>query len=225
MLEEILVLIGATIATLLPIANPFSTAPVFATLSKRFSVERRKQQARMAAINMSMVLLVTLFAGALILTFFGITVPVMRIAGGILIARVGLGMSSPEPEQIVSDESKREARHMDDISFTPIAMPLLSGPGSIAVTISMATHADGVSEYLAVAIGIICVAAISLVILRLAEPVVEFLGVTGMNALTRVMGFLLICIGVQFVLTGFLEGITNEEAMGAIIDAIRQASG
>jgi multiple antibiotic resistance protein len=225
MLEEILILIGATIATLLPIANPFSTAPVFATLSKRFSVKRRKQQARMAAINMSIVLLVTLFAGALILTFFGITVPVMRIAGGILIARVGLGMSNPEPEEIVSDESKREARQMDDISFTPIAMPLLSGPGSIAVTISMATHADRVSEYLAVAIGIICVAAISLVILRLAEPVVEFLGVTGMNALTRVMGFLLICIGVQFVLTGLLEGITSGEAMGAIIDAIRQASG
>jgi multiple antibiotic resistance protein len=89
----------------------------------------------------------------------------------------------------------------------------------------MATHADRVSEYLAVAIGIICVAAISLVILRLAEPVVEFLGVTGMNALTRVMGFLLICIGVQFVLTGILEGITSGEAMGAIIDAIRQASG
>jgi multiple antibiotic resistance protein len=225
MLEETLVLIGATIATLLPIANPFSTAPVFATLSKRFSIERRKQQARMAAINMSAVLLVTLFAGALILTFFGITVPVMRIAGGILIARVGLGMSNPEPEQNVSDESKREAQQMDDISFTPIAMPLLSGPGSIAVTISMATHADGVSEYLAVAIGIICVAAISLVVLRLAEPVVEFLGVTGMNALTRLMGFLLICIGVQFVLTGLLEGITNGEVMGAIIDAIRLATG
>ena len=71
MLEEILILIGATIATLLPIANPFSTAPVFATLSKRFSAKRRKQQARMAVINMSAVLLVTLFGGALILTFFG----------------------------------------------------------------------------------------------------------------------------------------------------------
>jgi multiple antibiotic resistance protein len=225
MLEEILVLIGATIGTLLPIANPFSTAPVFATLSKRFSAKRRKQQARMAVINMSAVLLVTLFGGALILTFFGITVPVMRIAGGILIARIGLGMSNPEPEENVSDDSKQEARQMEDISFTPIAMPLLSGPGSIAVTISMATHADGVSEYLAVAIGILCVAAISLLVLRMADPVVDFLGVTGMNALTRLMGFLLICIGIQFVLTGFFEGITNVEVMGKIIDAIQQASG
>ncbi len=179
----------------------------------------------MAAVNMAAVLLVTLFAGAMILTFFGITVPVMRIAGGILIARVGLGMSNPEPEESVSDESKREARQMDDIAFTPIAMPLLSGPGSIAVTISMATHADHVSEYLAVAIGILCVSAISLLVLRMADPVVEFLGVTGMNALTRLMGFLLICIGVQFVLTGMFEGITNDEVMGELIDAIRRASG
>lgn len=225
MLQEILLLIGATIGTLLPIANPFSTAPVFATLSRRFSAKRRIQQARMAAVNMAGVLLVTLFAGAMILTFFGITVPVMRIAGGILIARVGLGMSNPEPEESVSDESKQEARQMEDISFTPIAMPLLSGPGSIAVTISMATLADNVSEYLAVAIGILCVSAISLLVLRLADPVVEFLGVTGMNVLTRLMGFLLICIGVQFVLTGLFEGITNDEVMGEIIDAIRRASG
>lgn len=225
MLQEILILIGATIGTLLPIVNPFSTAPVFATLSKRFSPKQRIQQARMAAIYMSAVLLVTLFAGAVILTFFGITVPIMRIAGGILIARVGLGMSSPEPEESVSEESKQEALHMHDISFTPIAMPLLSGPGSIAVTISMATLADGVSEYLAVAIGILCVAAIALLVLRMADPVVEFLGVTGMNALTRLMGFLLICIGVQFVLTGILEGITSDQAMGEIIDAIRRASG
>jgi multiple antibiotic resistance protein len=225
MITQMLVLIGATIGTLLPIANPFSAAPVFATLSARFSHERRAQQANMAAVYMSAVLLVALFAGALILTFFGITIPIMRIAGGILIARVGFGMSNPEPEQHVSDDSRREAETMSDIAFTPIALPLLSGPGSMAATIGMATHADGIGEYLAVAAGILCVAAIALVILRTADTVAGFLGVTGMTVLTRLMGFLLLCIGVQFVLTGFMEGITNEAVMGEIVNAIRAATG
>ena len=223
MIAEILILVGATIGTLLPVANPFSTAPVFATLAARFSPERRAQQANMAAVYMSAVLLVALFAGALVLTFFGITIPVMRIAGGILIARVGLGMSNPDPEQNVSDDSKREAKTMQDIAFTPIALPLLSGPGSIAVTIGMATHADGLGEYLGIAAGIICVAGISLVVLRASDKVAEFLGVTGMTVLTRLMGFLLICIGVQFVLTGLLEGITNVEIMSQIVEAVRRS--
>ena len=225
MIEDILLLIGATIASLLPITNPFSAAPVFATLSQRFSPERRKQQARMSAVYMASVLLVTLFAGALILTFFGITIHVMRVAGGILIARVGMGMSNPEPEENVTGESKREARQMEDISFTPIAMPLLSGPGSIAVTISMATHADGPLDFIAVAIGIVCVCAIAWVVLRGAEPIANYLGVTGMNVMTRIMGFLLICIGVQFIVTGLLEGITSDVAMKIIIDAIRKEAG
>ena len=222
MLQEFILLIGATAASLLPITNPFSAAPVFATLTQRFSPERRKQQARMSAIYMASVLLVTLFAGALILTFFGITIHVMRIAGGILIARVGMGMSNPEPEENVSSDSKREARQMEDISFTPIAMPLLSGPGSIAVTISMATHADGAIEFVAVAIGILFVSVFALVVLRGAEPIADYLGVTGMNVMTRIMGFLLICIGVQFVISGLLEGITSDQAMSLIIEAIRK---
>lgn len=221
---EWITLISGTFATLLPIANPFSTAPVFASLTRRYSEERRNHQARLAVIYMIAVLLVTLFAGALILTFFGIGLPVVRIAGGLLIARIGFSMVNPAPEALVSDESKDEALLMQDIAFTPIAMPLLSGPGSMAVTLSMASLADKPLEYAAVAIGIVTVALVSWLVLRSSTRVAEYLGVTGMNALTRVMGFLLVCIGIQFIATGVFEGLTDQRIMGPIVDAVRQAS-
>ena len=134
-------------------------------------------------------------------------------------------MLNPEPEARVSEADREEAQHMDDIAFTPVAMPLLSGPGSIALTISMATEVDRAVEYLAVAIGIVLVALFSWVVLHYAGRVVKWFGVTRMNAMTRIMGLILVCIGIQFVVTGLLEGVTGDLAMQAIVEAVQRASG
>jgi multiple antibiotic resistance protein len=217
--EHWLTLAFATIGALLPIANPFSTAPVFATITRSMRPERRAQQARMAAIYMMWVLLGSLFIGALVLTFFGISIPALRVAGGLVIARVGFNMLNPEPDESLPDESQQEAMDMQDIAFTPIAMPLLSGPGSIAVTISMATEVAHPMEYAAIAVGIAAVAFVSWLVLRSAAPVVGYLGVTGTTALTRLMGLVLVCIGVQFMATGVVETLTND----AVVSAVKQA--
>ena len=222
---DLIALVSATIATLLPIANPFSTAPVFATLTSGYSEKERNQQARLSVVYMIIVLLVTLFAGAFVLTFFGIGIPVVRIAGGLMITKIGFSMASPEQQELVSEEGTNEALQKQDIAFTPIAMPLLSGPGSMAATLSMASVAGGAAEYAGVAVGIGIVAFISWLVLRSSTTVAQYLGVTGMNALTRVMGFLLICIGIQFFATGFVEGLTQPRIMNAIVEAVRQASG
>jgi multiple antibiotic resistance protein len=221
---EALTLIGGTIATLLPIANPFSTAPVFATITQGYTDKERKKQARMAVIYMIGVLLVTLFVGALVLKFFGVGIPALRIAGGLLIARVGFSMVNPEPPELVSDESESEAIQKQDIAFTPIAMPLLSGPGSMAATLSMASVAGGLANHVSIAIGICVVALISFLVLRSATLVANYLGVTGMDALTRVMGLLLVCIGIRFVATGLLEGLTDPRVIGPIVEAVRLAA-
>jgi len=212
-----------TIATLLPIANPFSTAPVFASITSGYSKDERNQQAKLAAIYMTAVLLVTLFIGALVLAFFGIGIPALRIAGGLLIARVGFSMVNPEPHPLVSDEARYEILHKQDIAFMPIAMPLLSGPGSMAATLSMASVAEGIWEYTGIAIGIGIVAFVSWLVLRSSTSVSKYLGITGMNALTRIMGLLLVCIGIRFIATGFFEGLTDPVVMGAIVDAVRLA--
>ncbi|MCZ6868141.1 MAG: MarC family NAAT transporter [Gammaproteobacteria bacterium] len=219
MIYDLLVLIGVTIGALLPIANPFSTAPVFVTLTRQMTPDRRAQQARMACIYMTSVLVGALLIGAAVMLFFGISIPALRIAGGLVVARVGFAMLNPEPEEELSDESKREALDKRDIAFTPIAMPLLSGPGSIAVTISIATEVDRPLEYVSVAVGIVVVALISWVILRGSTQVVKVLGVTGMNVITRLMGFILVCIGVQFIATGLVEAITHELVVAAVLQS------
>lgn len=219
MIYDWFVLIGVTIGALLPIANPFSTAPVFVTLTRQMTSDRRAQQARMACIYMTSVLVGALLIGAALMLFFGISIPALRIAGGLVVARVGFAMLNPEPEEELSDESKREALDKRDIAFTPIAMPLLSGPGSIAVTISIATEVDRPLEYIGVAVGIAVVALISWVILRASTKVVKVLGVTGMNVITRLMGFILVCIGVQFIATGLVEAITHELVVAAVLQS------
>ena len=211
--------IGATFGALLPIANPFSTAPVFASLSSRMGNSRRNQQARMSCIYMASVLLVSLVAGAMILEFFGISMPALRIAGGLIVAKVGFSMLSPVREAQVADEDEKEGQEKSEIAFTPIAMPLLSGPGSIAVTISMATTVDTTPGYVAVGAGILLVSIVSWLVLRSSTRIIDYLGHTGVDVLTRLMGLVLVGIGIQFIVTGLFELVTSE----AIVAAIREA--
>ncbi|UCE88045.1 MAG: MarC family NAAT transporter [Deltaproteobacteria bacterium] len=224
MIDWLTIALG-TFVSLLPIANPFSTAVVFLAITKRFSRAKREQQARMACVYMAAVLIVFLVAGALIMRFFGISLPGLRIAGGLIVARIGFGMLAPEAAEEVSDEAKDEALHMRDVAFTPLAVPMLSGPGSIAVTIGMAADLQvGGGEYAAIGVGIVLVAAVSWLVLRSARSIVHFLGVTGMNALSRIMGFLLTCVGVQFIVDGIRDAISQEAFLRPILELVRSLS-
>jgi len=223
-IESWLTLVAATFAALLPIANPFSTAPVFVAVTRSMTPERRMQQARQACIYAFVVLTTTLLAGALILNFFGLSIHALRIAGGLIVARIGFGMLNPKPDDELDPETRREAMQMQDVAFTPVAMPMLSGPGSIAVTLGMATEVGHPFENTAIITGIALVAFVSWLVLRSSVRVVAFLGVTGVNVLTRIMGLLLVGIGIQFVFVGTIEPLTSDRVIGAIVEAVRRAS-
>ena len=210
-----------TFIGILPIANPFSTAVVFLTITEGFSEKRRKQQARLACIYMAVVLITFLLLGSLIMNFFGISIPGLRIAGGLIVTRIGFGMLNSRSENEISEESRDEAVRMDDVAFTPLAMPMLSGPGSIAVTIGMATEADGVGENLAIVVGIGLVALVSWLVLRASAKVVRFLGATGANVMGRIMGFLLVCVGIQFIVDGTQDIVSSPAFWGPVLDTIR----
>lgn len=225
MFSSWLTLVAGTVGALLPIANPFSTAPIFAAMTRGEKVDSRNRQARLAAIYMACILLTSLVAGAVILEFFGISLQALRVAGGLIIARIGFSMLNPEPERPLPRRDQDESADKDAIAFTPIAMPLLSGPGSIAVTISMATSAENVLEYIPVGIGIVIVSAISWIVLRYAPRIVDFLGRTGVNALTRLMGLVLVCIGVQFVVTGVVDLVTTQASAAAVSGVAGAAPG
>jgi multiple antibiotic resistance protein len=218
MLGDWLTTVLATFAGLLPIANPFSTAVVFLALTARLSETARERQATLACLYALGVLWLFLFAGALIMSFFGISIPALRIAGGLIVARVGFGMLSP-PEGELLDEPPAT---QPDIAFTPLAVPMLSGPGSIAVTIGMAAGAETPTDFSAIAAGIALVIVVSWGILRSARAVKRLLGAQGVDALTRIMGFLLVCIGVQFIAIGVAEVAADPELIGPILEGVRQ---
>ncbi len=200
------ILLG-TIVSLLPIVNPFSVAVTFISLSKDMDGGKRNRQALLASVYMAAILIVFLIAGVLIMKFFGISLPGIRIAGGIIITYIGFRMLNPEPRDPQLQGSGGRIHADDDIAFTPLAMPMLSGPGAIAVTIGMAANAGSVTDYAAESLGIIVVAVITFILLRIAGSVKRHLGDYGVIILTRIMGFLLICIGVQFVMLGILDFI------------------
>jgi multiple antibiotic resistance protein len=153
------------------------------------------------------------------MNFFGISIPGLRIAGGLLVSGIGLSMlSSRTPAQ---EERERDAaRAKRDISFTPLAMPMLSGPGSIAVTIGFTSLAETPVDYAAIILGIIVVAFISYLVLRISSRIVLVIGINGMSALTKIMGFLLLCIGIQFVVNGLLGVATDPEVLRGIREAV-----
>jgi len=193
-----------TVSALLPIINPFSTAALLMSLTGGYSSKQRIRNAYMACVYMFFILAFFLFAGALVMKFFGISVAGIRVAGGLIIIVIGFRMLFPTEKEL-SEEEEKEVREKEDISLVPLAMPSLSGPGSIAVVLSVSSDLQGWHGYVEVILGILVTAAISYGVLRAAEGLTKFLGVNGLNIFTRIMGFLLICIAVQFLASGIYE--------------------
>jgi multiple antibiotic resistance protein len=202
--------ISLTIAALLPIINPFSTAPLFVSLTAGMTPGRRKGQAIKACIYAFAILAVFLLAGAAIVDFFGISIPGIRTAGGLIIMTIGFRMLFPAPPPPGAGEAAAAPPDVD-VAFSPLAMPSLAGPGSIAVVMSAAAQirsahpADWMMVYLAAVVGMALTLIFSYAVLRLAGVMVRFLGREGIDAMTRIFGFLLICIGMQFLLTGVAD--------------------
>ena len=155
---------------------------------------------------MFFVLIIFLLAGTYILSFFGISLPGIRIAGGLVIMRAGFSMLNPETGgRKLSDEDEEAAKEKQDISFSPLAMPLLSGPGSIAVVIGFGSQASGVTDYIINGVAVFLVALLAWAILRVAPWLNKLIGKSGMTVITRMMGFIALAIGVQFVINGIAK--------------------
>lgn len=189
--------------SIISVANPLAAMPVFMSLTEQNTDRERELIAKKAAFYMFLILAVFLIAGTYIMSFFGISLPGIRIAGGLIIIRAAYSMLSPENTgRKLSEEDREAAKEKDDVSFSPMAMPMLSGPGSIAVVIGLASQAGGFIDMAAGMVAIIFVALISYVVLRIAPISARYIGPTGMTAVTRMMGFIAMAIGVQFILSG-----------------------
>ena len=215
---------GAVLA-ILPIVNPLGAVPLVMTVAAHLPAAERLRQIRRACVYTFVMMAGFLLAGGLIMSFFGISVPGMRIAGGMIVASLGFQMLFPSAP-LPSRELERETGHKADIAFTPLAMPGLAGAGTFAVIMSLSSQASArlgferVLDFTAVLLAIVIVALLCFATLRAAERLQRVLGPTGMIALTRLTGFLMVCIGVQFIIDGLTAILRDPEFWSGLSQAV-----
>lgn len=196
----------AVLASLFSVVNPIGAVPVFLSMTSNYTVKARNKTVLSTSIYFMAILMVFFFAGSYILSFFGISLNAMRIAGGIVILNSGFELLSKKPEESrgLSPEVTEEALHKNDISFSPLAMPLLSGPGSISLLIGLNAQNTEWMQRLMIAIVILVMGAVVYLILRSAPYLNRVLGIAGMRALSRIMGFIVMAIAVQYIISGIV---------------------
>lgn len=203
MIPSILTYTIGTLAALFPIANPIGSVPIFYSLTATDTRSERREQAQRTAINVVLILSAFLLGGRTILEFFGISLNVLRIAGGLLVANAAWEMVTSR--QRLTDSEQQAGTEKEDISFTPMAIPLIAGPGSIGVTIGLATKLTNWSDYLGCLIGILLFGGLLYVCLILGESLLSMLGRNGLGALNRVLGFFILAIAVQLIADGVIS--------------------
>lgn len=190
-------------AGLVSVVNPVGAIPTFIALTSNRSMVEKRQTAKVCATAVFVVLMVALLAGEPILRFFGISLPAFRVAGGILLLLMGIKMLQASPDRTRhTPEEKSESSDKESVGVVPLAIPLLSGPGSISTTIVYGHAGQSLTHYLLVSGVIFTVVIVVLAILFAAPKIAQMMGKTGMNVVTRVMGLLLSAIAVEFIAKG-----------------------
>ena len=194
---------AATFLALFPIVDPFGGIPVFYSITSDWPAKDRWLTAIKTSFYVFAILVVFLFFGRFVLSFFGISLPVLKIAGGLIVANTAWGMVTSTSRMTPAES--HEATTKEDISFAPLAMPLLSGPGAIGVVMGLAAHTDQGVAYIGMVLGIGAIALSCLMFLILGGPLVRRLGPGAIGAINRIFGFLILAIAVQLVWDGMTD--------------------
>ena len=179
--------------------------PMFLSMTVNDTLETRNQIVTKASIYFVIILLVSFLIGSYIINFFGISIDAMRIAGGIIILKSGFELMGGDQAKgrSIDKKVKNEAIAKPDISLTPLAIPLLAGPGSISLLIGYSGHVKGDwIQFVVIIFVIVANGLASFLVLRIAPRLVMYLGTSGINSITRIMGFIVVSVGVQYIITG-----------------------
>lgn len=191
---------------LLAVVDPIGAVPLFIGLMPHATAQDRYRTARHSAIAVAIILVGSMFAGAPILSLFGISIPAFRVGGGILILLMALEMLKANRGRARhTEEEDAEALEANSIAIVPLAIPLMAGPGAISLVIVTANRAGDWVDIGALILSCLSTALIVWICLRLASPLRRMLGATGINIATRVMGMILTAIGVELITTGLKE--------------------
>jgi len=193
---------------LFSVMNPFGTVPIFVSLTQENSKLERNKIAFWTSINVLIILLISFFAGKFILLFFGITLNSLKIAGGLIIASSGFALLTGEFNKhkgMKKEKVKEDIKNRSEISLTPLAIPMIAGPGTISLLITYNQEFDGLNRVLIILGAIILSTICIYLILKSSFYIVKTLGASGINALSRIIGFIVIAIGVEFVISAVVS--------------------
>lgn len=200
--------IALGLLALLPLTNPPTTVALFLALSKGLTQKEKNRQAFLTSLNVFLIMAITYYIGEFVMDAFNISIPGLRMAGGGILIIMGLKMLFPPPEPAASGTAPQAK---SNFSFIPLAMPSTAGPGTIAMIISSAATIKHSTLFpawvLMVAPPLIFLftALILWLCLRGSGIVMKITGESGIDAISRLMGFLLVCMGAQFAINGSVE--------------------
>jgi multiple antibiotic resistance protein len=195
---------------LFSIVNPIGGALIFDSVTTGRSREDKQKLAVRIAVYAMVVLLASLWLGGYILNFFGVSLSALRIAGGLVVAvRAWSLLMQPEAHEERKANQAEPAQHADDIAFFPLTMPLTTGPGTIAVAIALSSQRPATGFGTLGFFGGMSLAAVAIAVLiwlcyRWSDAVTTMLGQSGARVMSRLVAFLLLCVGVQIIVTGVI---------------------
>lgn len=194
-------------AALFSVLNPIGTVPIFVGLTQDYTLQERNSVSLTTTINVFVILIISFFIGEFVLQYLGITITALRIAGGIIIFNSGFSLLNGKfsKNKGINKKVEKEVQARQHIALTPLAMPMLAGPGSISLLI---THKQDLVTIENILISCVSIAAVSIAIyfiLRSAHYLAKILGSSGIVAISRIIGFLTIAIGIQYVISAVLS--------------------
>ncbi len=196
-----------TFTSVLFIVDPIAVVPTYLVITQSQSQAQRRQTARRACIAATILLVTFAAIGRGIFGLFGITMPAFRIAGGLILWLVAMDMLHGSRSTQEGTAEITEATAKEDVAITPLAMPMLAGPGAISTVMVLSGQARTTAQTIVVYGSILLALLIAWATLRAAEQLVLRMGQTGIRVMTRLMGLLLAAIAVQFVITGVREAL------------------
>ncbi|MEP6691936.1 MAG: MarC family protein [Gemmatimonadaceae bacterium] len=196
-----------TFSSLLFIVDPIAVIPTFLVITRTESMTQRARTALRACIAAALLLCAFALAGQQIFRLFGITLPAFRIAGGLILWLVAMDMLRGQRSTQEGAPEIVEGQEKEDVAITPLAMPMLAGPGAISTVMVLAGQTKGLREDAVVYASIALTMLVSWITLRVGAGLVTRIGETGIRVMTRILGLLLAAVAVQFVLTGVRDGL------------------
>lgn len=191
--------------SLFVIVDPIGLIPSFLAMTQRNSVEERTHMARLASLIAFVILVLSFLFGQRLLMAFGITIPAFEIAGGIILLLVALDMLQARRTALKeTQEEKAEGVTKEDVAVTPMAIPMLAGPGAITAVILLSNKAETFAFHAILAVSIVLVSLLTFLILWVAALRSKLLSVIALKIIARLMGLILAAIAVQFILNGIL---------------------